>query len=268
MDFCTIQSGKQQQDIEYIGYIAEQEVASEQYIEEFSTSDPETKDEKDPNNTIFSAFTGVNCLPSGMLTIGDRLGFGTFGEVFHGKWVERLVAMKKIDITHAMNTLKISKESIEESFQWEVSRLSTVNHPNLVQFYGIYQHENEGYTYLVMEFCEGGELRKELKKNKDISWSTRWQWALELSEGLAYLHNQGILHRDLKAENILLDRNGRAKLADLGVAQVDALLQETEAKVVEQGLQDKRFITPENIDNEKFSSKPTDIYALGLVFGK
>src|SRR5512133_2414907 len=93
----------------------------------------------------------------------------------------------------------------------------------------------------------------------------------EIADALAYLHGQGMLHRDLKAENVLIDRHGRAKLADLGVAQVDALLEDTEAKAVDMGLQDVAFIAPENLANVKEgslrqSSKATDIYALGLVF--
>jgi hypothetical protein len=92
---------------------------------------------------------------------------------------------------------------------------------------------------------------------------------LEISQALAYLHEQGMLHRDLKAENILIDRHGRARLADLGVAQVDALLADSEASAVGQGLQDKSFIAPENLGSDlkaRMSSKATDIYALGLVF--
>ena len=116
-----------------------------------------------------------------------------------------------------------------------------------------------------MEFCSGGDLQKRLAQG-DVHWSKRWQWALEIAQGLAYLHEQGVLHRDLKAENVLLDANDRAKLADLGVAQVDALLQDREAEVVAQGLQDKKFIAPENLKNPNFSSKETDVYALGLVF--
>ena len=155
------------------------------------------------------------------------------------------------------------KQQILESLQWEVSRLSTVSHPNLVQFYGIYQEASQ--AYIVMEFCEGGTLQNALTQ-KNIPWSMRWQWALEITRGLAYLHDQGVLHRDLKAENVLLDRYGRAKLADLGVAQVDALLQEKEAKVVESGYKIRNSLRLKPIDNPSLSTKATDIYALGLVF--
>jgi len=220
----------------------------------------------DSGNRLYNSFIGVKKLPSGKIVIGDYLAAGAFGRVYRGNWGrDKLVALKQINLKHAAKNLMITHDEVKESMQWEVSRLSTANHPNLVQFYGVYQDENEGYTYLVMEFCEGGTLQGALEK-EDVSWGKRWQWALQITEALEYLHSEGVLHRDLKAENILLDGQGKAKLADLGVAQVDALLQESEAKVVQDGLQDKRFIAPENVDNQTLSSKATDIYALGLVF--
>jgi len=220
-------------------------------------------------NTSFDPFLGVSRISS--VTIGSFLGDGAFGQVYKGNWGDKQVALKKIDVNYAAGNLKITEEEIFESLQWEVSRLSTVSHPNLVQFYGIYQDPKDKCIYLVMEFCEGGTLQSKLEKD-NVPYSVRWQWALELAEGLAYLHDQGILHRDLKAENVLLDKNGRAKLADLGVAQVDALVQDTEAYVVAKGMHDLHFIAPENFtvegqpDNRRISTKATDIYALGLVF--
>ena len=238
--------------------------ANEEAEKEEVEEDDDLEEEKEEKTESFDPFLGATRLPRGAITLGDELGQGAFGQVYQGKWGERPVALKKIDLIHAKkNFPHMDEAQILESLQWEVSRLSTVSHPNLVQFYGIYQEASQ--SYIVMEFCEGGTLQNALTQ-KNISWSMRWQWALEITRGLAYLHDQGVLHRDLKAENMLLDRYGRAKLADLGVAQVDALLQEKEAKVVESGLQDKKFIAPENIDNPNLSTKATDIYALGLVF--
>jgi WD40 repeat protein/serine/threonine protein kinase len=221
----------------------------------------------DPENRLYRSFIGVNKLPTGKIDIDKekRLGKGAFGEFYRGNWGEKKVALKKVDVMQAAQQLRLRREDVEESIQWEVSRLATTNHPNLVQFYGLYQDRNEGHTYLVMEFCEGGNLQ-EVLRNPDIPWSKRWQWALQITGALSYLHSQGMLHRDLKAENILLDAQGKAKLADLGVVQVGALLRGDEAKVVGEGLQDKRFIALENVNNPTLSNKATDVYALGLVF--
>ena len=81
-----------------------------------------------------------------------------------------------------------------ECLRWEISRLSTTTHPKIVKFYGIYTNEKKEYIYLVLNFCEEGDLRKNLQK--EISWLKRWQWALEISQVVAYLHSQGIIHRD------------------------------------------------------------------------
>ena len=238
--------------------------------EERQQADPEAGIEQegpkivDSENQLYNSFVGVKKLPAGKITIEKYLAAGAFGKVFRRQWGNKAVALKQIDLNHAATKIGIDSEEVKEAMQWEVTRLSTVNHPNLVQFYGLYQDGDEGYTYMVMEFCDGGTMQDALKK--DVRWSQRWQWAIQISQALAYLHQEGVLHWDLKAENILLDRNGTAKLADLGVAQVDALLQEAEAKVVATGLQDKRFIAPEVEADPILSTKETDIYALGLVF--
>ena len=228
----------------------EQEGVVDSEVEEAGDSEREAEGTKDAEKALPLAkkpqqFLGVTRI-LGHMRFEKVLGSGAFGEVYQGQWGDRKVALKKIDMNHAKKHLDglLNEADILESLEWEVSRLSTVNHPNCVQFYGIYEHPQEKQIYLVMEFCEGGTLESALKK-KNPTWEMRWQWALEMSQGLSYLHHEGVLHRDLKAENILLDQAGCAKLADLGVAQVDALLADKDIKAVEQGLQDSRFISPE-----------------------
>ena len=216
------------------------------------------------------AFTGVTHIPASQINIGRFLANGAFGMVYRGTWGNTDVALKKIDFEHARQRLELSREEVNEALEWEVARLATTQHPNIVQFHGICHKDSA--PYLVMEFCHQGSLQNALHKGSEdggpVPASRLWQWMLEISQALAYLHDQGMLHRDLKAENVLIDQYGRARLADLGVAQVDALLAESEASAVNQGLQDSRFIAPENVGGERsrHSSKATDIYALGVVF--
>lgn len=225
-------------------------------------------DKPDPENTLFKSFLGVKAISSSQVKIDDKLGEGAFGEVFKGTWKNnKEIALKKIDIMRAYDLLRVAstKEQLMDMIAWEINRLSTVSHPNIVLFYGLYQEMAEGYPYIVMEFCQGGTLGSMLKK-EDVPWYKRWQWALEITQGLAYLHNKGVLHRDLKAENILIDANSCARLADLGLAQVDALLAQKEATLVSLGIQDQRFIAPENAPKINISNAASDIYALGLVY--
>ena len=239
--------------------------------------DPDSDNDVPPDNTTpqpailaSAVLAGANQIPASQITIGKFLASGAFGQVFRGIWDGTDVALKKIDFAHASEGLGLNPEEVTEALEWEVARLATTQHPNLVQFHGICH--KDGAPYLVLEFCHQGSMRGVLERSdadgKPIPASRLWQWMLEISQALAYLHEQGMLHRDLKAENILIDRHGRARLADLGVAQVDALLADSEASAVDQGLQDKSFIAPENLGKgkDRLSSKATDIYALGLVF--
>lgn len=196
---------------------------------------------------------------------------GAFGKAYRGAWGDTDVALTKIDFEYANQRPDLSPEEITEALEWEVARLATTRHPNLVQFHGICY--KEGAPYLVLELCHQGSLQHALRKDTGdggpIPAARLWQWMLEISQALAYLHEQGVLHHDLKAENVLIDQYGLAtRLADLGVAQVDALLAANEASAVGQGLQDMDFIAAENGSGNKnrFSIGAADIYALGLVF--
>jgi len=190
------------------------------------------------------------------------LGKGNFGEVWKAYYRNKAVALKEIDFKNARYNLKSEEEAMED-FEWELSRLSALSHPNIVQFYGVYRQSNK--TYLVMEYCAGGSLERSLQE-QSITWAMRWQWALEIAQAVAYLHHQGVIHRDLKAENILIDECNCARLADLGVAQVDVFLEQQESTSVHLGEQDTRFIAPEQLGHHAISNPKTDVYALGLVF--
>jgi len=132
----------------------------------------ETEDIIDPDNELYDSFKGVNKLPTGKIIIERYLAAGSFGQIYCGSWENRLVALKKIDVMETGKKLFIYKEDVEEGIKWEVSRLSTTTHPNLVLFYGIYQEKREDYTYLVMEYCEGGNLQKALER-EIVPWSKR-----------------------------------------------------------------------------------------------
>ncbi len=204
---------------------------------------------------------GVRCLPATKIEVGSRLGVGAFGVVHQATYHYRPgyslpIARKEVVGTH----VDLSKAQQYEAFEWEVMRLAGLQHPNLVRLYGYHQEETQ--LFLDMEYCAGDTLDKLLKKGR-LPLSRCWQIALDLARGLLYLEHHGVVHRDLKPDNILLDSQGRAKLADLGIAQVDALVQVSEAKTVTQK-KAQSWAAPEETLGEP-ASTASDRYSLGLV---
>lgn len=221
-------------------------------------------EEKTPQE-LTNQFLGVNVIPYGAVSIdfSEKLGEGAYGSVYKGSWMGREVALKQIN----SNSLGMKKrlqeiygatlqeariqEKTDEIIQWEILRASTLSHPNIVQFYGVYIGENvdtkKNTVYQVMELC-GKPLQLVLEKKPnffEFRPSLRWQWALEIAQGLAYLHKQGVLYRDLKADNILVAKDNQIRLADFGLAQVDALIQFKESPPVRAGNQNSSFMAPE-----------------------
>ncbi|XAR53642.1 Mitogen-activated protein kinase kinase kinase [Bertholletia excelsa] len=146
---------------------------------------------------------------------GKLLGRGTFGHVYVGFNSEsgEMCAMK--EVTLFADDAK-SKESAKQLGQ-EISLLSRLRHPNIVQYYGCETVGDKLYIYL--EYVSGGSIYKLLQDYGEFGESAIRSYTKQILSGLAYLHGKNTVHRDIKGANILVDPNGRVKLADFGMAK-------------------------------------------------
>ncbi|KHN41598.1 Mitogen-activated protein kinase kinase kinase 2 [Glycine soja] len=146
---------------------------------------------------------------------GKLLGRGTFGHVYVGfnKESGEMCAMK--EVTLFSDDAK-SKESAKQLMQ-EITLLSRLRHPNIVQYYGSETVGDKLYIYL--EYVAGGSIYKLLQEYGQFGELAIRSFTQQILSGLAYLHAKNTVHRDIKGANILVDTNGRVKLADFGMAK-------------------------------------------------
>nr|XP_024382607.1 mitogen-activated protein kinase kinase kinase YODA-like isoform X2 [Physcomitrium patens] len=146
---------------------------------------------------------------------GRLLGSGTFGNVYVGFNNDNggFCAMKEVLL---VSDDQKSKESVKQLGQ-EISLLSKLRHENIVQYIGTETLEDRLYIYL--EFVSGGSIHKLLQEYGAFKEPVVRNYTRQILSGLAYLHNQNTVHRDIKGANILVDTNGMVKLADFGMAK-------------------------------------------------
>ncbi|KAL2547547.1 Mitogen-activated protein kinase kinase kinase YODA [Forsythia ovata] len=146
---------------------------------------------------------------------GRLLGTGAFGHVYLGFNIEsgEMCAMK--EVTLFADDAK-SRESAQQLRQ-EVALLSRLRHPNIVLYYGSEMVDDKLYIYL--EYVSGGSIYKILKDYGRLGEAAIRSYTQQILSGLAYLHAKHTVHRDIKGANILVDPNGRVKLADFGMAK-------------------------------------------------
>ncbi|KAM7272397.1 hypothetical protein ACFE04_027060 [Oxalis oulophora] len=146
---------------------------------------------------------------------GKLLGRGTFGHVYVGFNSEsgEMCAMK--EVTLFADDAK-SKESAKQLMQ-EINLLSRLRHPNIVQYYESEKIDDRLYIYL--EYVSGGSIYKLLQEYGALGEAALRSYTHQILSGLAFLHSKSTVHRDIKGANILVDPNGRVKLADFGMAK-------------------------------------------------
>jgi serine/threonine protein kinase len=142
-----------------------------------------------------------------------ELGRGGMGVVYQARQVklDRLVALKVLSPEAA------SGPTFAERFAREARALARLNHPHVI---AVYDFGQEGpLSYFVMEYVDGDNLRQRLRAGP-VPPQEALAIMAQLCSALQYAHEQGVVHRDIKPENVLLDRTGRAKVADFGIAKL------------------------------------------------
>jgi len=184
----------------------------------------------------------------------EKLGEGGMGVVYLAEdtKLERKVAIKFLPRHVAGN----SEE--RERFKIEAKAAAALNHPNIATIYAI--EESGDDTFIVMEFIDSVELKDKIKTGS-ISINDSINIAIQIAEGLEAAHKKGIVHRDIKSQNIMITSDGKVKIMDFGLAKVSGATQLTK---VGSTLGTAAYMSPEQALGEEVDNR-SDIFSFGVV---
>ncbi len=194
------------------------------------------------------------------LEILELLGRGGMGAVYKARQpgLDRLVALKVLPAEVGRDP------AFAERFIREARALARLNHPHIVAVYDFGQTGD--LCYFVMEYVDGANLRQ-LMRSGGVTPQQAMAIVPQVCEALQYAHDEGIVHRDVKPENILLDQKGRVKIADFGLAK---LLGRTQAELsltgTHQVMGTLHYMAPEQLETPSAVDHRADIFSLGVVF--
>ncbi len=184
------------------------------------------------------------------------VGSGGMSSVFraHDRVLERTVALK---VLHERLT---ANQDVVDRFTREAKLVAGLSHTNIVAV--IDRGESDGGPYIVFEYIAGDNLKQVIVRDGPLPVDRALELAIEVSRGLAFAHQNGFVHRDVKPQNVLLNGKGQAKVTDFGIARpLEASSQETATGTV---LGTCDYIAPEQAQGRHVDAQ-TDVYSLGVV---
>ncbi|XP_012066046.1 serine/threonine-protein kinase STY46 isoform X2 [Jatropha curcas] len=186
-----------------------------------------------------------------LLKIGERIASGSCGDLYRGVYLGQDVAIKILRSEHLNNTQ-------EEEFAQEVAILRQVQHRNVVRFIGACTKSPQ--LSIVTEYMHGGSLYDYLHKNHNVlKLPQLLKFAIDVCRGMEYLHQNNIIHRDLKTANLLMDTQKVVKVADFGVARF-----QNQEGVMTAETGTYRWMAPEVINHQPYDQK-ADIFSFAIV---
>ena len=184
----------------------------------------------------------------------ELIGSGGMANVYRAKChrLNRMVAIKILKADMAEN------EEIRRRFRDESQAVAQLSHPNIVSIYDV---STSGDTeYIVMELIDGITLKQYMARRGEMDWRESLHFIIQIMRALEHAHSRGIIHRDIKPQNIMVLRDGSVKVADFGIA----CLQNNAQTMTQDALGSVHYISPEQARGEHIDAR-SDIYSAGVV---
>ncbi len=210
-----------------------------------------------PGDTLLS--TATDTRPTlGRYEVIKQLGKGAMGIVYLGRdpRINRTTAIKTVRFTDEFAPEEADK--LKDTFFREAESAGTLSHPNIVTIYDA--GEEQDLAYIAMEFLEGEDLEKYIKKDNLLPMRKVISYMADVADALDYAHRKGIVHRDIKPANIMLLQNGVVKITDFGIARITATSQ-TQTGIVKGT---PYYMSPEQFSGEKVDGR-SDIFSVGVM---
>ena len=184
----------------------------------------------------------------------ERIGTGGMAVVYKAKChrLNRLVAIKILKSDLAQN------EEFRRRFNAESQAVAQLSHPNIVSVYDV--SRGGDMEYIVMELIDGITLKQYMEKRGQLNWRESLHFITQIMRGLSHAHSRGIIHRDIKPQNIMVLRDGSVKVADFGIA----CLADSAQTLTQEALGSVHYISPEQARGDRPDAR-SDIYSSGVV---
>lgn len=191
----------------------------------------------------------------GNYKITGRLGRGGMGDIYKAQQasLDRTVALKVLSPQMGRS------EEFSKRFEIEAKAISMLQHHNIVS---IYEYGEElGMKYFAMQFVDGMDLGKRIAKKGEMSFDEIIDIAKQICRALRYAHSQSVIHRDIKPQNVLIEKGGVCRLSDFGIARI---FQQDNLTMTGMAVGTPEYMSPEQAEGLDLDNQ-TDIYSLGVV---
>ena len=191
----------------------------------------------------------------GRYEIKEIIGVGGMANVYkaYDSIDDRVVAVKILRDEHMQN------DELLRRFRNESKAIAVLSHPNIVKVYDV--SFNEDIQYIVMEHIDGITLKEYIEQQHVLRWKEAVHFTVQILRALQHAHDKGIVHRDIKPQNIMLLADGTIKVADFGIARFARATQQT---VTDKAIGSVHYISPEQAKGDVTDEK-SDIYSLGVM---